>query len=194
MCSQIKSWCSLWREALLYLFGFIVIAFIAYMIVLGVKSDQSSILGSFGSKPQTKPYSTVIKWVYNNSNSTSYSTCEAIVVAAMKTDKPLLLIALIEYESLGFTSTAVSKKGAIGLTQIMPKFWEKELIEKGIIKERRDLFSVGPSVAAGDYVLTQCLNRSDGDVAKALEIYLGAPSPYYVRRILNNLANLYLIY
>lgn len=132
------------------------------------------------------------KWVYEHSKQISAATCKTIVQESLKTNKPLLIIALIEVES-NFTPTAISSKGAIGLTQVMPGVWEKELISKGIIKERRDLFNVVPSVSAGDMILSFFLKQSKGDVTKALESYLGGQDVSYVKRILSHLANLYVL-
>jgi len=131
------------------------------------------------------------KWVYNHSKQISMANCKEIVEESMKTNKPLLLLALIEVES-NYVPTAVSSKGALGLTQVMPNVHEKTLITKGIIKEKRDLFDIAPSIRAGNYVLDTCLSSSKGDVSKALEGYLGGQDKWYVNRILANLANLYL--
>jgi len=141
-------------------------------------------------KPSTEPLLT--KWVYEHSKQISRTGCKEIVQECLKTNKALLIIALIATES-EYNQTAVSPKGATGLTQVMPGVWEKDLISKGIIKERRDLFDLIPSVRAGDYVLSSCLVQSKGDVTKALELYLGGQDGYYVKRILSNLANLYVL-
>jgi len=132
------------------------------------------------------------KWVYEHSKQISLNTSKEIVKESMKTNKPLLMLALIEVES-NFVPTAVSNKGAIGLTQVMPVYHEKSITAKGIIKERRDLFDVVPSIQAGNFVLDSCLTQSKGDVSKALESYLGGQDKWYVNRILSNLANLYML-
>jgi len=132
------------------------------------------------------------KWVYEHSKQISLTTSREIAKEAMKTNKPLLMLALIEVES-NFVPTAVSNKGAIGLTQVMPVYHEKSITAKGIIKERRDLFDVVPSIQAGNFVLDSCLTQSKGDVSKALESYLGGQDKWYVNRILSNLANLYML-
>ncbi len=138
------------------------------------------------------------KWVYEHSKQISRKTCKEIVEECLKTGKPLLLLAVIEQES-EFVPTAVSKKGALGLTQVRATtefgkdVHEKDLIAKGIIKEKRDLFDVGPSVMAGDYILTLSLKDAKGDVSKALEAYLGGQDGWYVKRILSTLANLYIL-
>lgn len=131
------------------------------------------------------------QWVYDHSNRISRAGCREVVIASMKTKRPLLIIALVITES-EFVTTAVSAKGALGLTQVMPS-WEKHLISKGIIKEKRDLFDIGPSIAAGDEVFGLGLKDSKGDVTKALEAYLGGQDGYYVKRIFANLANLYVL-
>jgi hypothetical protein len=133
----------------------------------------------------------LIQWVYDHSARISRADCKIIVAAAMKTKRPLLIIALIQVES-EFVPSIVSNKGAMGLTQVMP-IWEKHLITKGIIKERRDLFNIGPSIAAGDEIFGLGLKNCKDDVTKALEIYLGGQDGSYVKRIFANLANLYIL-
>jgi soluble lytic murein transglycosylase-like protein len=122
----------------------------------------------------------------------SRATANEIVKEAMRYKKPLLLLALIEMES-GFIPTAVSSKGAIGLTQIMFNTHAKLLKEAEIAKEKRDLFDIKPSIAAGNLILITYLEKSNGDVKKALELYLGGSDGAYLNRILLNLANLYVL-
>lgn len=134
----------------------------------------------------------LVQWVYEHSNRISKAACKEIVVAALETKRPLLLLALMEVES-NFIPTAISNKGAMGLTQVMPAHWEKELITAGVIKEKRDLFDVRSSITAGDFILDINLKKSKGDVSKALEMYLGGQDGAYLKKILANLANLYVL-
>lgn len=132
------------------------------------------------------------RWVYQNSERISIHSAETIVRESMKTNKPLLLLALINAET-NFVPTAVSSKGAVGLTQVMFNVHGKLLIERGIIKEKRDLFDLATSIRAGDVILSGYLQQSHGDVAKALERYLGQSNTYYSYKVLSNLANLYVM-
>jgi soluble lytic murein transglycosylase-like protein len=134
----------------------------------------------------------LIDWVYNKSNRISRKTFTEIVGEAMKYQKPLLLLSIMEVES-NFIPTANSPKNALGLMQVMPGVWDKDLIAKGIIKERRDLYDIEPAVKAGNYVFGICLMQAKGDVEKAMEYYLGGKDGAYTKRILANLATLYLL-
>ena len=153
-------------------------------------SDPSKLVCSIGSEKRV--HNVLANWVYNHSNRISRADCEEIVFEAMKTKRPLLILALIQVES-DFNPGVVSSKGAIGLTQVMPSVWGKDLIARGIIREPRDLFSIGPSIAAGDYVLGAYLKASKGDIAAALEGYLGGRDGYYLKKILLNLGSLYVL-
>lgn len=135
---------------------------------------------------------TLTLWVYNHSVRISKPSANLIVKESLKTSKPLLVLALIDAES-EFTPTAFSKKEAIGLTQVMFDIHGKELFKAAIIKERRDLFDIIPSIQAGEWVLNSCLTQTKGDVPKALERYLGGKDGAYLQRILTNLANLYVL-
>jgi len=131
-------------------------------------------------------------WVYERSNRISRGTCKLIVQEAMKTPKPLLLLSIMDVES-NFVPTATSIKGAMGLCQIMPGVWEKEMMTKGVIKERRDLYDIRPNILVGGYVLHIFMVETKSDAEKALEKYLGGRDGVYVKKILNNLAHLYYI-
>jgi len=130
-------------------------------------------------------------WVYTHSDRISIDTARFIAQEAIITKKPLLMLALIEVES-NFIPTAVSSKGAIGLTQIMDVH-TKGLIKAGIIKDRRDLFNVSQSVHACNFILDDMLKKTGGNVGKALDLYLGGKDGAYKNRILGHLGDLYIL-
>lgn len=137
----------------------------------------------------------MVQWVYDHSTLISRVQCQELVREAMKTPWPELIIALIELESIKFTPGAMSrdKHGnplAIGWCQINIQIHEKELIEAGIIIERRDLWNMDCNIKAGTYIFTQKIKESDGNVARALEGYLGGRDSKYVLRVLSNYADL----
>lgn len=146
----------------------------------------------FSEKSKVDIEKILVKWVYDNSKNISMGTSQSIVKEAMKTNKPLLILALTEVES-NFVPTAVSSKGAVGLTQVMYDIHKQDLSKLGIAKEKRDLFDVSPAIQAGNLILDSCLVQSKGDVTKALERYLGGQDGAYVKRILSHLANLYIL-
>jgi len=130
-------------------------------------------------------------WIYFHSEQISVDTAREISRHCMKTKYPLLMIALISVES-EFKQTAVSKAGAMGLTQVMFKQHKDMLIKAGVIKDRRDLFNISNSVRAGDAILAMYLDASHGNIEKALERYLGGRDGAYVKRILLNMASMYM--
>ena len=139
------------------------------------------------------------EWVYNHSKKISRGQAKFIVTEAMKTDKALLIIALAEYESVGFVPTVVSKKGCVGLMQINfngnngKDVNGKTLVQAGIINEKRDLFEVDRNIRSGDFLLGVYLKQSKGNVLKALDRYLGERDGVYVLEVFSNLAELYLL-
>jgi len=166
----------------------VVIAFFAGMIAGSKLVEQN--MPQVSSKPIMEEQ--LINWVYSKSERISKYTCKVIVQEAMKTKYPLLMLALIEMES-NFTPTALSNKGAMGLTQVMPKYHRKNLIKEGIITTDRDLFNISASIKAGDMILGEYLSQTSNDVSKALGKYLGGKDGVYVKRIQANLANLYIL-
>lgn len=172
-----------------------------FIIILGLALCVCSFqFGQVIEKARTKEDShvhlasteyTLTKWVYDKSDRISLDTAKAITKEALKTERPLLMLALVSVES-EFVESSASRKGAIGLTQIMP-IHTKALIEAKIIKDRRDLYGIEPSIRAGNFILNGFLIRTNGNVQKALELYLGGKDGAYTKRILGNLADLYIL-
>lgn len=83
---------------------------------------------------------------------------------------PRLAFGLVRTES-GFRRDAVSYKGAIGLTQVMP--YTAEGLQPGITEA--ELFDPLTNLRLGFTYLRMMLDRFDGDTAKALSAYYGGP-------------------
>jgi len=90
-----------------------------------------------------------------------------------------LIHKIIRVES-NWNHKAVSKKGAIGLGQIMP-LWVKELKKEKIIKSKKDLFNPHKNVASMRYILKKYHKESKGDMRKTLNKYSGGHKGYYER-------------
>lgn len=131
----------------------------------------------------------VSDWVYDNSERIGRATAGEIVAAAFSNPHPVLILSVIGAESR-FDPTAVSKKGAVGLGQIMYGVWGKDLERGGIIRAKRDLFGVDENVAATGYVLGVLMAESNGDVIRALTRYLGADYHRYRDRVFLNYVQL----
>lgn len=131
----------------------------------------------------------------NNSNSTTSSKKEDILfgtIIQQAADRhqvdPALVRAIIMAES-GYNPDAVSKKGAKGLMQLMPKTAEALGVE--------DSFDPEENVAAGVEYFKKLLNRFDGNVELALaaynagsrkvKMYQGVPpfkaTKYYIKKV-----------
>ncbi len=94
---------------------------------------------------------------------------------------PWMIVSLIRVESMG-DPTAVSKVGALGLTQIMPRTG-KEIAEDLHLAEY-DLFDPATNVRMGSYYLGQLLERFEGNERAALAAYNYGPTA--VSRMLRN--------
>ena len=80
---------------------------------------------------------------------------------------PRLLLFLTLIES-SFDPQAESHKGALGMTQVMPKVWLKQI---DFISDRKDLMDPFLNINAGAHVLRHYLDRADGNVKLALLMY-----------------------
>jgi soluble lytic murein transglycosylase-like protein len=134
----------------------------------------------------------LVGFVYAKSEKISIDTARLIVKEALKTERPLLILAMISAES-EFVPSATSPKGAIGLMQIIWHFHGKMLVDAKLAKEKRDLYNVGVAIQSGNFLMNGFLKQENGDLEKALHRYLGGKDGNYVKRILLNLGNLYLL-
>ena len=87
--------------------------------------------------------------------------------------EPTLLLGLMAAES-SFNPTAVSPMGAVGYTQVMPKYHQDK------IKGRR-LTDASVNIQVGAKILRQCMNKHKSR-SKALGCYNGATDPKDVQR------------
>ncbi len=149
----------------------------SYALKIQVLEDSISALKEQTKKQGMEERKAVTDWVYANSTKTSREDCSYVVEEAFKTDHPKLILALFFKES-SFNASAVSSANAWGLGQITDVHTQ-ELIDAGIINERRDLFDVHRNVKATEFVLKQKIVYADGDIHKALSLYLGADSASY---------------
>ncbi|WP_111860267.1 lytic transglycosylase domain-containing protein [Acinetobacter sp. CFCC 10889] len=81
---------------------------------------------------------------------------------------PLLLAAMIRQES-SYRSNVISPAGAVGLTQVIPKYWQQTC--------QGDLFDEHTNIHCGTYILAQ-YKQSTGDWKKALAYYNVGPTGY----------------
>jgi len=134
------------------------------------------------------------EWVYNHSSRISRKTARRIVEIVIKETKyPLLILSLMERES-NFNPLAISKSGAIGLGQILATPNQiKWLKENKIISEKRDLFDIETNIKATNFVFLYKLRKANGNLEKALFFYVGGKQKKYVRDILTNLGEIYIL-
>lgn len=81
---------------------------------------------------------------------------------------PFLLAAMIQQES-NYKSSAQSSAGAIGLTQVMPQYWQK--------KCGQDLYNEHTNIQCGSFILSK-YNMLAGGWSKALAYYNVGPYRY----------------
>lgn len=139
----------------------------------------------------TKSKPALTNWIFKNSSNTSKKIAREIVDRVLETNFPLFLLALIKTEST-FDPTSISKKGALGLGQVMPRDYEKKLKEAEIITEMRDVFNIPVGIKSTEFAWNDKLVKAEGDIMKALDLYLGENNKGYTNQILKDF--LYLNY
>lgn len=98
----------------------------------------------------------------------------------------LVVMAILTIESEG-DPKAKSPDGSLGLTQILPRCWEKELKAQGIIKDRKDFFDYRKNILSCQYIL----QKNGGDrqnIHRALIRY--NHSKKYVKKVIARMENL----
>lgn len=124
-------------------------------------------------------------WVYENS--TKITEEEAIKIVDLvfeNTANPYIYLSLFKRES-SFFPGAVSKKGAIGLGQVMPD-WVPELKKNGIIEKKEDLFDIEKNILATKYVFLVKNKLAEGNITETLNKYLGCEHRPYSDPILSD--------
>ncbi|WP_374530768.1 transglycosylase SLT domain-containing protein [Acinetobacter sp.] len=140
------------------------------MTALGllILSGCSSIGGGSLEKRATK-LSTGIQKAYAVDSTTANRVAPMIVQSAEQYQvDPLLIAAMIHQES-SYRNYAVSPAGAVGLTQVMPSYWQQTC--------PGDLFEEASNINCGTYILAK-YNQSAGSWKKALAYYNVGPTGY----------------
>jgi hypothetical protein len=100
-----------------------------------------------------------------------------------------LVVALLTVESDG-NPFAVSHKGACGITQIVPKYWENRLIEEGIISEKRDLFDFRLNILSHQYILKTLMADEAPNNHKSLLIRYSGYHSGYAEKVMKRMSDL----
>ena len=87
------------------------------------------------------------------------------------------VIAVTEVES-HFNPFAISKKGARGPMQVMPKYWLKEFK----LQNKYALHDIETNITCGVKILRKYLDATDNDMRKALYKYVGGDN-LYIKRV-----------
>lgn len=88
---------------------------------------------------------------------------------------PYLILAVIRSES-GFKMDRVSKKGAVGLMQIMPDTADWIVNQAGFLPKNEEyLYDPVMNIHIGTWYLNFLLNRYEGDLVKVIAAYNAGP-------------------
>lgn len=144
---------------------FRLIFLISFIVIL----TGCSALGGGSIAKRSIKLSTGIQIAYAVESNTANRVAPIIIQAAEKYDlNPLMLAAMIQQES-SYRNYVISPAGAIGLTQIMPNYWQQ--ICPG------DLFEEATNINCGSFILAK-YNQSAGSWKKALAYYNVGPTGY----------------
>lgn len=129
-----------------------------------------SSLGSGSIAKRSAKLSAGIQKAYSVEPNTARRVSPMIVQSADKYNvDPLLLAAMIRQES-SYRNYAISSAGAVGLTQIIPRYWQQ--ICSG------DLIEENNNINCGTYILAS-YNSKAGNWPKALAYYNVGPTGYH---------------
>lgn len=105
-----------------------------------------------------------------NAEKIVYTTFEE---SSKKNLEPMLVLSLIDNESR-FQQHIKSPVGAVGLTQVMPKYHQAKIAELRKT-EGTDIFSITGNIKIGTQILRDYINLAGGNLQKALQMYNGSP-------------------
>lgn len=153
----------------MYLHKFKIFILCASSLVL----TACSTLGGGSVEKRASKLSHGIQKAYSVNPNTANRVSPLIVRTAdhYKLD-PLLIAALIRQES-SYRSTVVSPAGAVGLTQIIPRYWQDTC--------QGDLFDEMTNINCGAYIITRYESLA-GSQPKALAYYNVGPTGYNSNR------------
>lgn len=104
-----------------------------------------------------------------NAEKIVYTTFEE---SSKKNLEPMLVLSLIDNESR-FQQHIKSPVGAVGLTQVMPKYHQAKIAELRKT-EGTDIFSITGNIKVGTQILRDYINLAGGNLQKALQMYNGS--------------------
>jgi soluble lytic murein transglycosylase-like protein len=132
-----------------------------------------SALGSGSPEKRSAKLSVGLQKAYSVNPNTANRVAPFIVQSSDRYNlDPLLLAALIRQES-SYRSTVTSPAGAVGLTQVMPRYWQNEC--------PGDLFNEYNNINCGAYILKKYESNA-GDMKTALAHYNVGPTAYNTNR------------
>jgi len=132
-----------------------------------------SSLGGGSVQKRAGKLSAGIQKAYSVSPMTANRVSPMIVQSADQYNiDPLLLAATIRQES-SYRSTVTSSAGAVGLTQVMPRYWQQSC--------PGDLFDEYTNIRCGTMILSK-YHQSAGSWKKALAYYNVGPTNYEKNR------------
>lgn len=130
-------------------------------------------LGGGSLEKRSSKLANGIQQAYSVDANTAYRVAPLIIQSSQHYNvDPLLMAALIRQES-SYRNYAISHAGAVGLTQIIPRYWQQSC--------PGDLFEENINIHCGAYVLAK-YNQSAGSWKKALAYYNVGPTGYQTNR------------
>lgn len=139
------------------------------MLVTATFFTGCSSLGGGSTEKRAAKLSAGIQRAYSVEANTANRVSPMIVQSAERYDlDPLLLAAVIRQES-SYRSYVTSPAGAVGLTQIIPRYWQNTC--------PGDLFDESTNIQCGSYIIAR-YKSSAGKLPKALAYYNVGPTGY----------------
>jgi len=149
--------------------NFIILCLIGIFTILGIntvmkrqnipsmKSAEELVAGDISNQFFVRK-ERIADFIYDFDPTLSEEYIDRIVIAAMKTSQPELIIAITLRES-SFNKSAISHKGAKGLTGIIPRYWHKALKKAGIIRGMDDYYKIEQNLAACDFIMNTLMSE-----------------------------------
>ncbi|ANF81839.1 transglycosylase [Acinetobacter sp. NCu2D-2] len=155
---------------------------IGFCLSCSIAVTACSSLGMGSLEKKSAKLSQGIQQAYSVSPSTASRVSPMIIQSAEKQNlDPLLVAAVIRQEST-YRSNATSPAGAVGLMQVMPRYWQNTC--------GPNLYDEWTNIQCGSYILSK-YESSAGNIKKALAYYNVGPANYENNRKMRKIGKRY---
>lgn len=134
-----------------------------------------------------------VNYIVDNNPKVSKNDARNITIATLRWAKQFnldekLMLAVASVES-NFNKYAISTSGAYGVMQVIPVWHKDKILQARETIGNPEIFNINTNIYLGAWVLSDCMNKVNNNLSKALLCYSGQ-TPGYDKKVLAEYGNL----